>query len=406
MRYWININQVQCLEWKLNVSESIIFSILYDVSNWAESATFEGKTYHFISRNKIQKEIPLLGLKSDTIYRYMKSLKEKELIDHIKIANKDYVRILPKGKKWNSVENPQSGIRSDARKKIRNNSEKNPSEVGKKSESNSEKNPTYTNTNIDTNTNVYPNTKDNTENQVFGSFADPEKDDPGASSLKSIPKKEKKETGAQKKEKEVISEVMDYLNEKIGRSLRKDSTAARQIWHRYKDGATVEEMKKVIDDKAKEWIDGEMKKYLHPSTLFLKRNYEKYVEQLPSEPEVNHDRFFEKVKPEIDNQIKESKLLMIWDEKQNTSLISIYKKIKDLMIENGEDPKINAATEMICWVIKSMDDFHRNNFSIDYLDRNFIKILNQVKNEKDNKRNKGIDSIREFSRALGEELGI
>src|SRR5690625_2302558 len=104
MRFYININQVKALEWKLNMSEACIFVILYDASNWAEKAMIDGDVFYFVSRNLIKKELPLLSLKSDTVYRYIRNLKQKGLIDVTKIGKKDYILITEKGKEWNKAD--------------------------------------------------------------------------------------------------------------------------------------------------------------------------------------------------------------------------------------------------------------------------------------------------------------
>lgn len=79
-------------------------------------------------------------------------------------------------------------------------------------------------------------------------------------------------------------EVIDYLNLKAGTSFRLAESHKRGITARLKEGATVDEMKRVIDAKCAEWLnDSRMKKYLRPITLFAASNYDNYVGALPSE---------------------------------------------------------------------------------------------------------------------------
>ena len=136
MRFSITLNNVKCTEWELNASESILFSLLYDASSWAKEIIKDEKAYYFVSRKLITKELPMFFEKEDTVYRNFKKLVDKGLIEYVKKAKMDLVRITEKGKSWNKFEE---------------NSEKNPSKFGKKSEKeakNSEKNPTYNNINI------------------------------------------------------------------------------------------------------------------------------------------------------------------------------------------------------------------------------------------------------------------
>lgn len=379
MRFNININQVKALEWGLNMSESGIFVVLYDAPNWAEKAMIDGDVYYFVSRNLIKKELPLLGLKSDTIYRYAKNLEKKGLIRITKIGKKDYVLITEKGKEWNKADE------SEARKIIRlrenntDNSEKNPNNVGKKSDSNSEKNPTYNTYNIDNNNNIDNVTRDNVEKQVFDDYSSSQNESLFDSESLKVEEKEKKETGAQKKEKEIISEVIDYLNEKIDRTLRKDSTAAKQIWHRFKNGATVEEMKKVIDDKVSEWKGTHMEKYLHPSTLFLKSNYEKYIEQMPEKKSGSDEQLIAMFKSPVEEIIKKNGFVQVWDNYQEKSMIEFGRKISESIKGNGGKGTFEEIIEMIGAVIGNLPDFHKQNFSMDYLNKNYSKIINSIK---------------------------
>jgi len=123
------------MEWQIKATQGILFSLLYEAPAWAKEEIIENKTYYFVSRNLILDELPMFFEKSDTVYRNLKALQEKGLIEYIKQGKKDLIRITAKGKTWNEFKE--------------NNSEKNPSKFGKKSEkqeNNSEKNPTNNNT--------------------------------------------------------------------------------------------------------------------------------------------------------------------------------------------------------------------------------------------------------------------
>ena len=145
MRFSTYLNNKKCMEWKLNAQQGILFSLLYDCSNWAKEVIVEEETYYFVSRNLVINELPMFFEKPDTVYREFKKLFEKGLIKYIKKDKMDLIRITKKGKEWNfsnfennSEKNPSS----------EENSEKNPSKFGKKSENNSEKNPTNKDNNI------------------------------------------------------------------------------------------------------------------------------------------------------------------------------------------------------------------------------------------------------------------
>jgi DNA-binding PadR family transcriptional regulator len=162
MKYSIYINQTKAIEWGLNLTEASVFAFCYELPSWANSITVNGQTWYQYSKTKIIEEYPLLTSKPDTIYRTLKSLEKRGLIELSKVMKIDHVKLTEKAKSWNVAEvNPTHG-------KFSENSEKNPSELGKKSENSSEKNPTYNNTN----TNKVTNNKKVPANDAGGLFPD------------------------------------------------------------------------------------------------------------------------------------------------------------------------------------------------------------------------------------------
>ena len=69
---------------------------------------------------------------------------------------------------------------------------------------------------------------------------------------------------------EMITQIFDYLNQKTGKHYTGRSEAHRKhIIARLKEGYTVEEFKRVIDNKVAAWkYDERMSTYLRPETLF------------------------------------------------------------------------------------------------------------------------------------------
>lgn len=72
-----------------------------------------------------------------------------------------------------------------------------------------------------------------------------------------------------------------YLNLKTKRSFDPKNKATREIvLARYKEGRTLEQFRKVVDVKVGEWFtDEKMSKFLRPSTLFNRTNFENYLNQ-------------------------------------------------------------------------------------------------------------------------------
>lgn len=77
-----------------------------------------------------------------------------------------------------------------------------------------------------------------------------------------------------------IVEVVEYLNAKANKKYKADTNSTKYyIKARLNEGFTVDDLKKVIDIKTREWInDKKMCKYLRPQTLFGTK-FEGYLNQ-------------------------------------------------------------------------------------------------------------------------------
>lgn len=238
MRFSTYLNNAKCMEWQINATQGILFSLLYEAPAWAKEEIIENKTYYFVSRNLILEELPMFFEKSDTVYRNLKVLQEKGLIEYIKQGKKDLIKITAKGKTWNEFKDNNSEKNPNSEQ----NSEKNPNNLGKKSEKeskNSEKNPTNNNT-------IYNYNNTNILNNIYSS-------------------------------------VIDYLNKKTERTGKEkySSTSTKTqklIKARLREKYELEDFKIVIDKKCKEWLGTDMEKYLRPETLFGNK-FESYLKQ-------------------------------------------------------------------------------------------------------------------------------
>ena len=88
-------------------------------------------------------------------------------------------------------------------------------------------------------------------------------------------------TLSKKKEKDnnIYSLVIDYLNKKANANYRSTTKNTQSFINaRVKEGYTVEDFKKVIDSKSKEWLNTDFEKYLRPTTLFGTK-FESYLNE-------------------------------------------------------------------------------------------------------------------------------
>ena len=81
---------------------------------------------------------------------------------------------------------------------------------------------------------------------------------------------------------EEIAEIVEYLNQKAKKKYQpKNKETQKYIKARAKDGFTVEQFKKVIDNQVALWgKDPKMSLYLRPSTLFGSK-FEEYLNTVP-----------------------------------------------------------------------------------------------------------------------------
>ncbi len=122
-QYSLHINQRAAVELGIeNANQAIVFEYLSKAIIWATPVNINGETYHFVARSLTANQLPLLGLKIDTVYRHYNRLKELGLIDYKKYKGMDCIRVTPKAKKY------FFGNKAEMTECLSNeNSEKNPS---------------------------------------------------------------------------------------------------------------------------------------------------------------------------------------------------------------------------------------------------------------------------------------
>ncbi len=101
MRYSLYINQPVALNLGIeNTTEAIIFDYLTIASTWAKPEIIDNKVYYWVARQKICDEHKILDLKPKTVYRYLRKLHQKGLIDYQKLGKKDCIAITDLGKTY------------------------------------------------------------------------------------------------------------------------------------------------------------------------------------------------------------------------------------------------------------------------------------------------------------------
>lgn len=152
MKYNITINQFSIIENRLNLDlvDACLLTYLFDfaLSSKIVKVSFDNEVFFFFNHDKIIKDLPILKLKKDSVYRRLKNLCEL-----------GFLRQHPNSKQLNMTmysftEKIDLLMFSDAKKQQNNTiglksepSDENPKPIGRKSEGPSDENPMYNNIN-------------------------------------------------------------------------------------------------------------------------------------------------------------------------------------------------------------------------------------------------------------------
>ncbi len=98
MTYNININQEKLLEHQLNITQWMVLSVIANAPTWTDTIIKDNEVYFWTARQLISKELPILELKNDTVYRVLKKLALLGFIDYEKQGKKDCTRLTKQGK--------------------------------------------------------------------------------------------------------------------------------------------------------------------------------------------------------------------------------------------------------------------------------------------------------------------
>ena len=107
------------------------------------------------------------------------------------------------------------------------------------------------------------------------------------SKIEEVRDKNTEETSKPPLEEIPYKEIIDHLNGALKTHYRSTSASTREhIAARWKEGATLAEFKRAIDNMALKWgKDPKMCSYLRPDTLFAKGKFDGYVNQIITEKE-------------------------------------------------------------------------------------------------------------------------
>src|SRR5690606_23764330 len=85
----------------------------------------------------------------------------------------------------------------------------------------------------------------------------------------------------------------------------------------------------------------------------------------------------------VDGFIKHQNILFVWSTDESKALMEICKKLKILMKERGEVMTMDNLNSILFDLLTKLDKYHRDNFSMKMINKNFNKVINGAKNNKD-----------------------
>ncbi|WP_288479943.1 conserved phage C-terminal domain-containing protein [uncultured Clostridium sp.] len=233
---FMGFSQSKALEMNLDDKDLSILRYFIDFKDSGSMSIkiIDDKPYYWVKYEALLNELPILGIKSkDVLRRRLKALVDAEVLSFILVKKGGCFSFYGIGPKYKDL------ISSDE--------EKQPTEKSDHPTQKSE--PSYPKVG------TLPTQK---SEQIINLLKDP--------STKDI--------------NNISEKVIEFLNLKANTKYKANTKSTqRLIRARISDGFTLEDFKKVICNKTKEWQGTEFEKFLRPSTLFRESKFEEYLNQ-------------------------------------------------------------------------------------------------------------------------------
>lgn len=234
----LGFSQRKLIEYKISLDEALILRYFVDFKDSGSMVKeyIDNDLYYWVNYESLKKELPILDISKDRVYRRLKNLVDIGILKHKTKKQGGTYSFYAIGTRYSelvsdSVEIPESTVKI-------------PEGYGKNTGPGTVKIPEGYGENNGT---KYPSIKDTSINNP------------------SI--------------KDTYKEIIEYLNLKCNTNFRIDSKETQKlIQARLNEKFTVEDFKTVIDIKSEEWIGTEFERYLWPKTLFSAK-FEGYLNQ-------------------------------------------------------------------------------------------------------------------------------
>lgn len=222
----LGYSQIRLIEFGLDTIDAVLLRYFIDFKDSGSMVKKKigEETFYWLKYDGIIRELPILNLKRDTVYRRLKNMSKNNILKHKTVKNNGVYSYFNIGDNYIKLISDSNPIHSDF----------NTVSYGFKSNTPSDLNPEQ---------------KINLLNN---------------NSIKDINR---------------YKLIIEYLNNKAETKYKFTTKKTQQMINtRFKEGFTVEDCYKVIDNKVTEWINTDMEKYIRPETLFGSK-FEGYLNQ-------------------------------------------------------------------------------------------------------------------------------
>jgi uncharacterized phage protein (TIGR02220 family) len=234
----LGFSQKKLIEFNLDIDEALILRYFVDFKDSGAMVKefIDDDMYYWINYESLKKELPILDISRDRIYRKLKHLVEAEVLKHKTKKLGGTFSFYAIGVRYKDLIIDSSEITDSQLKTTEGYGKNNGTCPVKIPEGYGENNGTKDSSIKDTSTNN-PSIKD------------------------------------------TYKKVIDYLNKKLNSRYRYETSSTQKlIISKLNAGFTLEDFISVIDKKYKDWKGTEYEKYLAPDTLFGNK-FEKYLNQ-------------------------------------------------------------------------------------------------------------------------------
>ena len=278
----LGFKQEELMRQGVSLDEALILRDIEDIINSGKTATYfceeDGKMYHWIFYNKVLDDIPILNISKERLARIIihnlcekpedfdekfESCSERTQKD---MRQRKYLGLLKSKVVKNTAEGTRSYFRfTDKFYEMRE-------------EIFSEDGMTNTSEGCDVNVEWARRKRLVRQNENVGRGSDV--------NVFSDKTKTCSRTRRKRRNKDIYIniyiDIVEYLNKKANKNYKHNSDKTRRfIDARLNEGFTLEDFKKVIDNKCRSWLNDErMNQYLRPETLFGTK-FEAYLNEMP-----------------------------------------------------------------------------------------------------------------------------